>query len=53
MVVNLISPKGERVSVKVSFPFILNRNKVRRMMERGYTLETEADADIVYKLGII
>ena len=50
--VNLISPKGEKISVKVSFPFFLNRSKVKLMIEEGYTLESKADADIVSKLGI-
>lgn len=51
-VVNLVSPKGEQVSVKVSFFYFFNRNKVKLMIENGYTLLKEEDANLVLKLGI-
>lgn len=51
-VVNLLSPKGEKVQIKVSFPFFLNRGKVRDMLREGYTLESERDAELVSKLGL-
>lgn len=51
-VVNLISPKGEQVTVKVSSFYFFNRNKVKLMIEKGYTLLKEEDADLVIKLGI-
>lgn len=51
-VVNLISPKGEQVAVKVSFFYFFNRNKVKIMIEEGYTLLNEEDADLVVKLRI-
>lgn len=51
-VVNLISPKGEQVAVKVSIFYFFNRNKVRIMIEEGYTLLNEEDADLVAKLRI-
>ncbi len=51
-VVNLISPKGIKVSLNVSFPFILNRLKVKKLIEAGYFLEAEKDADLVVALKI-
>ena len=52
LIVNLVSPKGEQVAVKISFFYFLNRNKVKIMIEEGYTLLNEEDADLVSKLGI-
>jgi len=52
MRVNLISPKGEKISVRVSLLFFLNRSKVKAMIEKGYILASEEDANLVSKLGI-
>ncbi len=52
MKVNLISPKGEKISVKVSGIFFFNRGKVRAMIENGYILAGEEDAKLVSELKI-
>lgn len=51
--INLISPKGDIISLKVSFPFIANRSKVKKLLLKGYGLVSEDDADLVIKLGLI
>jgi len=52
LVVNLVSPRGEKVAVKVSLLYFLNRNKVKVMLQEGYVLLGDADADLVCSLGI-
>lgn len=52
MKVNLISPKGERVSIKVTGIFFFNRGRVKSMIENGYTLAGEEDAKLVSDLKI-
>ncbi len=52
MKVNLISPKGERVAVKVTGLFFFNRGKVKKMIENGYILAVEEDAKLVSELRI-
>lgn len=53
MILNLISPKGEKKSFKLGILSFLVEGKIKSLLNEGWTCESEKDADIVYKRNLI
>ena len=52
MKINLMSKKKEKVTYNLSFPYIYNRYKVKKLLKDEYSLVGEEDAAIAIKLKI-
>jgi len=52
MVVNLISSTGERKEIKVGGFRVFNDSKIKKLLNSGWSLASEKDAEIVSKRGI-
>ena len=52
MIINLLSPKGEKEAYKIGVFYFLNERKVKKLLKNGWTLESEEDADIAIKSGV-
>lgn len=52
MKINLMSSNGEVITLNVSFPYIHNRYKVKKLIKEGYSLIGEEDATIVLQLKL-
>ena len=53
MIINLLSPKGEKEAYKIGVFYFLNERKVKKLLKNGWTLESEKDADIVIKSNLL
>ncbi|UUV16859.1 hypothetical protein NRK67_02850 [Fusobacteria bacterium ZRK30] len=52
MKINLMSSNGEVVTLNLSFPYIYNRYRVKKLMKEGYSLVGEEDVTIAMKLKL-
>lgn len=52
MKINLMSHNGEIITLNLSFPYIHNRYKVKKLIAEGYRLVGEEDALIIIKLKL-
>ncbi|MCS5421752.1 MULTISPECIES: hypothetical protein [Psychrilyobacter] len=52
MKINLMSKSGEKITLNLSFPYIYNRYKVKKLMAKGYRLVGEEDALIMIRLKL-
>ena len=52
MKIKLMSSNGEVVTLNLSFPYIYNRYKVKKLLKEGYSLVGEEDATIALKLKL-
>lgn len=52
MIINLLSPKGEKLSYKMGVFYFLNERKVKKLLKSGWTLESEKDAVIAIKYSL-
>ncbi|MGB6128143.1 MAG: hypothetical protein WBG30_05280 [Psychrilyobacter sp.] len=52
MKINLISISGEVISFNISFPYIHNRYKVKKLIKKGYSFAGEEDVTIGLKLKL-
>ena len=53
MIINLLSPKGEKESYKIGTFYFLNERKVKKLLKNGWTLESEKDADMAIKSNLL
>ena len=52
MIINLISPKGEKKAIKLGFFSFSNEKEVKKLLKFGWTCESEKDADIILKRNL-
>lgn len=52
MKINLMYHNGEITTLNLSFPYIYNRYKVKKLIAEGYRLVGEEDALIMIKLKL-
>lgn len=52
MKINLMSQRGEVITLNLSFPYICNRYKVKKLIKKGYSLAGEKDVTIALKLKL-
>lgn len=52
MKINLMSSNGEGITLNVSFPYIFNRYKVKKLLKEGYSFLGEEDVTIALKLKL-
>lgn len=52
MKINLMSTNGEVITLNLSFPYIHNRYRVKKLIKKGYSLVGEEDVTIALKLKL-
>lgn len=52
MKINLMSTNGKVITLNLSFPYIHNRYKVKKLIKEGYSLVGEEDATLALKLKL-
>ncbi len=52
MKINFMSSVGEVITINLSFPYIYNRYRAKKLIKKGYSLVREGDADLVMKLKL-
>lgn len=52
MKINLMSNTGEVITFNLSFPYIHNRYRVKKLIKKGYSLVGEEDVTIALKLKL-
>lgn len=52
MKINLMSSNGKVTTLNLSFPYIYNRYRVKKLIKEGYSLVGEEDVTIALKLKL-
>lgn len=52
MTINLLSPNGEKTSIKLGLFYFFNEKKAKKLIKNGWTCQKEEDAELAIKFNL-